>query len=64
MQVPDCLSRQFDNTITSINQLAEVVIQEPFWVKHSMCMADFLTAQLKDLELQETSGRWKSFSKN
>ena len=64
MQVPDCLSRQFETTVTSINQLAEVVVQEPFWVKHSICMADFLTAQLEDKILQDKAGRWKSFTKH
>ena len=64
MKVPDCLSRQFDNPVASINQLAEVIIQEPFWVKHSICMADFLTAQLNDKTLQEKTGRWKSFTKH
>ena len=47
-----------------INQLAEVIIHEPFWVKHSICMADFLTAQLNDKALQEITGRWKSFKKH
>ena len=64
MKVPDCLSRQFDNTVMAINQLAEVIIQEPFWVKHSICMADFQTAQLNDQALQEKSGRWTSFTKH
>ena len=61
MKTPDCLSRQFEHGVPYIHQLTEVIVKEPFWIKHSMCMADYIEEQALDKELQSMSGGWKTF---
>ena len=63
MAAPDCLSRQFEEAAPLIHQLSEVTVKEPFWVKHQMCMADYIIHQDKDENLKGNKGGWKNFIK-
>ena len=58
MATPDCLSRQFEGGDSRICEISNLSLREPFWVKHSLCMADFKQAQDLDKDLQAGRGQW------
>ena len=60
MATPDCLSRQFEGEPSRICELTERKFKKPFWVKHSLCLADMKEAQEKDSDLQAGRGLWAS----
>ena len=58
MQPADCLSRTFETGINEISALKEFEIKQPFWIKHSITMSEYLIAQSDDHELKNRSHGW------
>ena len=60
MQPADCLSRSFEtSTISPIVPMGKVKVPEPFWIKHSISIDEFLQAQEADEELEKMIYPWK-----